>query len=129
MSSCRPQCGQGCCAPPPWKCWQNLPIQITTCKYIGNVVVPTLEMVDDVLIISKCISTAVALCALVNSFMYSKRLELNKTKCSKIHIGSKFDHWPELCVQGENTKMQEKEKYLGDIIHSNGQQHAAFVEK
>ena len=27
------------------------------------------------------------------------------------------------------AKVQEKEKYLGDIIHSNGQNHAAFVEK
>ena len=25
-------------------------------------------------------------------------------------------------------KMQEKEKYLGDIIHSNGQQHETIVE-
>ena len=26
-------------------------------------------------------------------------------------------------------KMQEKEKYLGDIVHSNGKQHATIVER
>jgi hypothetical protein len=98
-------------------------------KYRGKVVVPPLEMVDDVLTVSKCGATSVAMNSLVNSFMFSKKLQLNKSKCSKIHVGRKCDYCPELFAQGEIMKNHEKQKYLGDIIHSNGKQHATIVER
>ena len=44
-------------------------------KYRGQVVVPPLEMVDDVLTVSKCGTTAVAMNSLVNAFMTSKKTE------------------------------------------------------
>ena len=98
-------------------------------KYRGKVVLSPLEMVDDVLTISKCGTTGVAMNALVNSFFYSKKLKLNKSKCAKIHIGRKCDHCPDYFVQGTKMKNQEQEKYLGDIIHSNGKQHATVLDR
>ena len=41
-------------------------------KYRGKVVLLPLEMVDDVLTISKCGATSVAMNSLVNSFMFIK---------------------------------------------------------
>ena len=55
-------------------------------KYRGKVVVPPLEMVDDVLTVSKCGVTSITMNSLVNSFMSSKKLQLNRTKCAKIHV-------------------------------------------
>ena len=47
-------------------------------KYRSKVVVPPLQMVDDVLTISKCGTTSLAMNHLVNVFMNSKKLKLNK---------------------------------------------------
>ena len=56
------------------------------------------------------------------------KLQMNKSKCSKIHVGQKCEHSLD-CAQGEIMKNHEKHKYLGDIIHSNGKQHATIVER
>ena len=47
-------------------------------KYRGKVVVPPLEMVDDVLTVSKCGATSVAMNSLVNSFMFSKKIAVEQ---------------------------------------------------
>ena len=44
-------------------------------------------------------------------------------------MGQKCDYCPELFAQGEIMKNHEKQKYLGDIIHSNGKQRATIVER
>ena len=41
--------------------------------YKGVAEVPTLEMVDDVLTVSKCLATAVAMNATVNAFLENKK--------------------------------------------------------
>ena len=56
------------------------------------------------------------------------KLQMNKSKCSKIHVGQKCEHCLD-CAQGEIMKNHEKQKYLGDIIHSNGKQRATIVER
>ena len=98
-------------------------------KYRGKVVVPPLQMIDDVLTVSKCGSTSVAMNSVVNSFMFSKKLRLNKLKCAKVHVGRKSDMCPQLLAQNNKMKHSEQEKYLGDIIHQNGRQHATIVER
>ena len=60
-----------------------------TYKYKGEVPVPPLEMVDDVVTVSKCGATSVALNKTVNSFIEHKKLNLNAKKCAKMHIGRK----------------------------------------
>ena len=59
-------------------------------KYRGNVDVPPLEMVDDVVTASKCGTTTVALNATVNSFVERKKLALSFDKCARIHIRKKI---------------------------------------
>ena len=86
-------------------------------KYKGKIVVPPLEMVDDILTISTCGAASVALNVMVNSFMSSKKLQLNKLKCAKIHIGRNYERCPALMVQGGVLKDSDKEKYFGDKIH------------
>ena len=98
-------------------------------KYRNKVVVPPLQMIDDVLTISKCGSTSLAMNSLVNSFMFSKKLRLNKLKCSKIHVGRKSNMCPQLLVQNNVMRQSEQEKYLGDMIHQNGKQHATIVDR
>ena len=56
-------------------------------KYKGVTEVPPLEMVDDILTISKCSIAAVTINAVVNAFIESKKLTLSKKKCSVIHVG------------------------------------------
>ena len=75
-------------------------------KYRGKVVVPPLQMVDDILTVSKCGTTSIAMNNLVNVFMNSKKLYLNPSKCSKIHIGKKCDNCPKLMVHNEEIENQ-----------------------
>ena len=84
-------------------------------------------MCDDILTVSKCGSTSVAMNSLVNSFISSKKLQLNETKRAKIHGGKKCENCPTLLVHNEVMKDSEQEKYLGEIIHENGKQHATIV--
>jgi hypothetical protein len=99
----------------------------TAFKYRDKVVVPPLEMVDDVLTISKCGATSTAMNIMVNSFMSSKKLRLNKDKCAQIHIGTKCNDCPTIDFQGETMKHSDK-TYLGDFINKDGKIHAIIVE-
>ena len=98
-------------------------------KYKGTVDVPPLEMVDDILTLSKCGATSLAMNATVNAFITSKKLELNKNKCSQIHIGKKSNLCPKLKVHNGEMKKADQEKYLGDVINKNGKQNATIVER
>ena len=89
---------------------------------------PPLEMVDDILTISTCGAASVALNVMVNSFMSSKKLQLNKLKCAKIHIGRNYERCPDIMVQGGLLKDSDKEKYFGDKIHKK-KQHETIVER
>ena len=98
-------------------------------KYRGKVVVPPLQMVDDVLTVAKCGAASVTLNASVNSFMSSKKLQLNQSKCAKIHVGKKCEDCLELFAQKKHMKNSDQEKYLGDFINKDGKQHATIVER
>ena len=89
-------------------------------KYKGEVDVPILGMVDDVLTVSKCSSKTVELNATVNSFMENNKLKLAQNKCKKIHVGKKSDNCPSIKVHEENMENSNKEKYLGDQISHTG---------
>ena len=58
-------------------------------KYEGVAEVPPLEMVDDVLTISKCSMTSVTMNATVNAFINNKKLKLSREKCCVLHVGKK----------------------------------------
>jgi hypothetical protein len=98
-------------------------------KYRGKIVVPPLKMVDNVLTVAKCGAASVTMNAVVNSFMSSKKLQLNQLKCAKIHVGKKCGECPELFAQKEHMKNSDQEKYLGDLVNKDGKQHATVVER
>ena len=53
-------------------------------------------MVDDILTITKCDSTAIAMNTTVNTFIKTKKLKLSYQKCSVIHIEKKSGECPKL---------------------------------
>ena len=89
-------------------------------KYKGITDVPPLEMVDDILTITKCSITSVAMNATLNAFMENKKLKLSQEKCSALHVGKSQGSCHELHVHGETMHQVESTKYLGDVIHQNG---------
>ena len=98
-------------------------------KYRGKVVGPPLQMIDDVLTVSKCGSTSLAMKSLVNTFTLSKKLKLNKQKISEIHVGRKSTMCPQLFFQCQEMKQSDQRKYLGDMLHQNGKQYASIVDR
>ena len=87
-------------------------------KYRGVVSVPPLEMVDDIVTVSKCGEKSTKLNHKVNTFIESKKLKLSSTKCANIHIGNKKSRnaCPIKKVSDEVMKESDKEKYLGDFL-------------
>ena len=55
-------------------------------KYKGEIEIPILGMVDDILAVQKCNNDTVKVNAMINSFVESKKLKLSEQKCHKIHI-------------------------------------------
>ena len=89
-------------------------------KYKGEVEVPILGMVDDVLNVAKCSNQVVTTTATINSFMELNKLKLAHKKCAKIHIGKKDSECPVTRVHEEVMNKTKSEKYLGDIISESG---------
>ena len=87
-------------------------------KYKG-VPVPPLGMVDDIIHVSNGENTA-KMNKVINTFIESKKLKLSESKCFRVHIGKDHDKCPKLKVHEHDMKDSDKEKYLGDIIDSNG---------
>ena len=91
-------------------------------SYKGEVEVPVLGMVDDVLAVNKCSNPVVMSNATVKKFMELNKLKLSGTKCHRMHIGKKVKECPELYIHEQKMETSAKEKYLGDIITSDGKQ-------
>ena len=89
-------------------------------KYKGRVDVPPLEMVDDIITVSKCGTTAVAHNQTGNTFIELKKLKLSEGKGSQIHVGKLVNKCTEHKVGEEIMKRSGKEKYLGDFVSEKG---------
>ena len=87
-------------------------------KYRGQIPVPPLGMVDDILSIQKP-ENAKQANIIINKFIELKKLTLSEKKCSRIKIGKNVPT-EEMKVHDYNMKESNKEKYIGDIIASNG---------
>ena len=97
--------------------------------YKGAVEVPPLLMVDDILTISKCSTTALAMNSTVNAFIASKKLKLSYDKCSAIHVGKSAGSCHDLKVHGETMHRESSTKYLGDIFHNSGRSRFNIIER
>ena len=98
-------------------------------KYKGEVEVPILGMVDDVLNVATCSEQAVLSNATINSFIEHNKLKLNPSKCSRVHVGRKRDEYYELQVHEDEMKDSIKEKYLGDFFSSDGKHGSTINER
>ena len=96
--------------------------------YKGQVAVPPISMVDDILCITKC-SDSAKINATVNAFVEMKKLTLSKSKCNRIHIGKNVEPCPELKTHNEKMKDSSQEKYLGDFVNSTGNVKATVADR
>ena len=116
-----------------------------TYSYRGEVDIPPLSMMDDLLCVSECGHKSYMINAYINHKTSSKKLQFGTDKCKKMHVGKikedykcrklVIDQWTEeLKINNENKyieikdtfegkkEMEEKseEKYLGVIISKDG---------
>ena len=114
-------------------------------SYKGEVEIPPLGMVDDLICVSECGYKTSMLHSYIKFKTASKKLQFGGQKCKKLHVGKYkeefkcqqlfVDTWEEVEVKDTNTGeltveeccigeelMEEKaqEKYLGDIISNDG---------
>ena len=114
-------------------------------SYRGEVDIPPLSMIDDLLCVSECGHRTSMLNSYINHKTSSKKLQFGTGKCKKLHVGNKekdykcvkmsVDKWTEEEMKEEKRKesaikdtfvgreeMEEKEeeKYLGDMISTDG---------
>ena len=111
--------------------------------YKGDVGIPPLAMVDDLLAISNCGMESVKINGFLNAKTNVKKLQFGGDKCHKMHVGKKHYLCPELAVDNWELRKVNKleagitnledvfvgdfemenvdsEKYLGDTIMANG---------
>ena len=113
--------------------------------YKGEVEIPPLGMVDDLLCISECGHKTAMVNAYINHKTSSKKLQFGVNKCKKLHVGhSQVDYkcqdlivenWDEVEMKNDVTgelemkdvqvgdhlmEEKEEEKYLGDVISTDG---------
>ena len=98
-------------------------------KYKGEVDVPILGMVDDVLNVATCSEQAVLSNSTINSFIEHNKLKLAPSKCSRVHIGKKKDKCHDLNVHEELMKDSNTEKYLGDFFSSDGKHDKTISDR
>ena len=100
-------------------------------KYKGTVSVPSLQMVDDIMVLGKCNSLqTVQSNSVVNSFMNIKKLSLSEKKCHRVHIGkSKFKSCSNLKVQNTPMKSETNVKYPGDHFNTTGTVKTTIEER
>ena len=94
-----------------------------TYKYKGEIEIPSLGMIDDILAVQKCSKDTVKINAAINAFVECKKLKFSKGKCHQIHIEKKPNNQNEcsqLKVHDDVMKQATKEKYLGDIVDVSG---------
>ena len=111
-------------------------------SYKGEVEIPPLGMIDDLLCVSECGPSSSMVNGYINCKTNSKKLMFGVEKCIKLHVGNKtkqfkcqdlfVDKWKEIAIQenleaeidvfeGESImKEKEAEKYLGDVISIDG---------
>ena len=114
-------------------------------KYKGDVDIPPLSMLDDLICISECGHKTAMAHSYIKFKTSSKKLQFGPTKCKKMHIGKSrenfkcqplfVENWKENEVEDSETGeikiedtcdgdeiMEEKdsERYLGDVIAKDG---------
>ena len=97
--------------------------------YKKTVQIPPLGMIDDLLVMNVCGSPSIISNSVVNTFIESKRLQFSEKKCAKIHVGESSGICPELKVHDKQMLSSDRQKYVGDIISSDGKNTEHIAER
>ena len=89
-------------------------------QYKGVVGIPTLAMVDDLAKISTCGIESVQDNGYVNAKIEQNKLLFNGPKCHHMHAGKASGTCPTLKAHTTHMDIVTEEKYVGDIISSDG---------
>ena len=104
-----------------------------TYKYKRVVETPTLGMVDDVLSVTKCSSDTVKINFIIISVIENKKLKLSTRKCNRMHIENKrqrkVNNCPEIKVHKDSMANSSGQKYLGELLNSNGTVRKTIEER
>ena len=104
-------------------------------KYKNTVGVLPLAMVDDINAISKCGVESVELNSFINTEIEMKKLKFHvpdvngKSKCHKMHIGTKHGCCPILKVHNTVVEEVTEDTYLGDILSSDGRNNKNIANR
>ena len=121
-------------------------------NYKGQVPIPPLGMVDDQIVVSHCGLDSALATAHLNTQTNLKKLQFGADKCHKLHVGRKCRICPEnmidtwklekssdvissvvelIDVEGHRHVIEEvqREKYLGDVIQSDGKNNLNIQER
>ena len=88
--------------------------------YKGEVEIPLLGMIDDGLLVTECGIKSIEGNSYLNARIEMNKLEMNENKCHKMHSGSKSQYCSRLLVHDDSMLESIAEKYLGDIVSSDG---------
>ena len=116
-----------------------------TYMYKGEVEIPPLGMVDDLICVSECGYKTTMLNSFIRFKTNEKKLQFGIEKCKKMHVGKycqeykcqklSIDSWKEVEVIDDETRMGtledihtgteimkkiDNEKYLGDVLSNDG---------
>ena len=89
-------------------------------NYKGLVAIPPLGMIDDEITMAKCSVDSTKTNSFMNTFAEMKKLEFGVKKCHKMHIGQKTTLCTDMRVHNKNGAKVLNDKYVGDIISSDG---------
>ena len=79
-----------------------------------------MALIDDILAVTSCGINSIKMNAAVQSKVNNKRLELGETKCFQMHVGCVKPQCPTLKVQSLEMSTSNRERYLGDILSTDG---------
>ena len=65
----------------------------------------------------------------VNSFIEQKKLKLGHKKCVQLHIVNKLGDCENQYVHEEQINQAQEVKYLGDILHENGNPKSTIMKR
>ena len=91
--------------------------------------VPPLGMIDDLAAVSQCNSNSIVLNSIINAKIETKKLEFNSKKCFNMHIGRNKNKCENLKIHEKQMLSTDKQKYLGDMICSSGNNNANIKDR
>ena len=98
-------------------------------KYKNTTSIPPLSLIDDILAVTSCSSKSIETNAFIQAKIHGKRLELGPNKCFQMHVGKSSSSCPTLSVHSQPMHTTNREKYLGQIISSNGKLENNITER